>query len=87
MFGSPWSDVQRIRDGLGVDETLADVRRLLTGVLHECLEARGYRRFALTADQRKQLKKLALGSKARRAYLHSLASDPDILSRQALLGS
>ena len=39
--------------------------------------------FKLTTEQRHRLSKLPVGSDARHAYLHSLASNPDILARQA----
>jgi hypothetical protein len=56
---------------------------ILHSALDRCLAARGYREFRLTRDQQRRLRKLPLGSDARHAYLHSLASDPEILTRQA----
>jgi hypothetical protein len=50
--------------------------------LERCLAGFGYREFRLTADQRRKLNKLAVGSEARHAYLHGLASDPEILEQQ-----
>lgn len=52
--------------------------------LADCLTAHGYQRFSLTKAQRKHLAKLKPGSDERRAYLHGLASDPDILAAQRL---
>ena len=84
LMGTPWVEVARIHRSLRVGQTLGEVRANLTEVLHGCLEERGYRRFALTDQQRKRVKKLGLGSKKRRAYLHSLARDPEVLARQGL---
>jgi hypothetical protein len=57
---------------------------ILHTALDRCLAARGYREFRLTRDQRRRLAHLPLGSDARHSYLHSLASDPDVLARQAV---
>lgn len=53
-------------------------------VVDACLTERGYRRFALTPQQAARLETLASGSTPRRRYLHSLASDPAVLSAQSL---
>lgn len=60
---------------------------LMRTELEECLIARGYVKFELTDEQDRLLKDLEPGSDERRAYLHSLASDPDVLARQAVLES
>jgi hypothetical protein len=57
---------------------------LLQAALDRCLQERGYQKFKLTSEQRHRLSKLPLGSDARHAYLHSLAADPEVLSRQAV---
>ncbi|MDB5693407.1 MAG: hypothetical protein JWO81_2470 [Alphaproteobacteria bacterium] len=57
---------------------------LLQAALERCLTQRGYRRFKLTSGQRHRLSELPIGSDARHAYLHSLASNPDVLTRQAV---
>jgi hypothetical protein len=53
--------------------------------LEGCLIDRGYVKFELTDEQYRRLEALEPGSSERRAYLHSLASDPDILAAQALM--
>ncbi len=64
--------------------------RAATIMQHElegCLMMRGYVRFELTDEQDMMLKALAPGSDERRAYLHSLASDPHVLATQAVTDS
>jgi hypothetical protein len=65
------------------DRQIAKAGDILESALERCLRQQGYRKFKLNSEQRHRLSKLPAGSDARRAYLHSLASDPDILSRQA----
>lgn len=60
----------------------AKAGELLENALEQCLTKRGYRKFGLTKAQRSRLAKLATGSDARHAYLHSLASDPAVLEQQ-----
>lgn len=60
---------------------------ILRTELESCLMDRGYVKFALTDAQADHLRMLEAGSDARRAYLHSLASDPDVLTRQVVLES
>ena len=57
---------------------------ILRTELEDCLTMRGYVKFELTDEQDRHLDRLEAGSDARRAYLHSLASDPDILMAQAV---
>lgn len=52
----------------------SDVVEQLQSVLDYCLRSRGYHRFALNADQRRQLRRYAQGTEERARYLHSLAS-------------
>jgi hypothetical protein len=73
----------RIVEGTHVGESLKDVKRFQIGLLDKCLMEHGYHRFRLTDDQRGQLERLKIGSEARHAFLHHLASDPHILSTQA----
>ena len=61
--------------------------RAATIMRHEldgCLAGRGYVKFELTDDQYEMLRQLEAGSLERRTYLHSLASDPEILAAQSL---
>ena len=60
---------------------------LMRRELEGCLTERGYMKFELTDRQYRKLRKLDAGSLERRTYLHSLASDPDILTAQALAES
>ena len=55
--------------------------------LESCLMERGYVKFQLTDEQYRKLRQLEVGSLERRRYLHSLASDPDVLAEQALTKS
>jgi hypothetical protein len=77
--GSTPSVVQMIAP----DRQIAKAGDIIERALERCLTDHGYRKFRLTSEQRHKLSKLPLGSDARHAYLHSLASNPDVLSRQA----
>ena len=59
------------------------VRTLMRTAMEACLTELGYSRFRLTDAQRGRLRHLRYGQPARHAYLHSLASDPDVLRAQA----
>ena len=48
----------------------------------QCLTGLGYSQFRLTADQRARANAMPMGSTERAHYLHSLASDPAVLSAQ-----
>jgi hypothetical protein len=50
--------------------------------LDHCLAGRGYHRFRLTDDQRQRLRHFPARATERQTYLHSLASDPQILAAQ-----
>jgi hypothetical protein len=82
--GGVGHDVEQVMHSYRVDEQFADIADLQYRTLDSCLTARGYRQFRLTADQEARLRHLRHGSDARRAYLHSLGSDAEIISRQAL---
>jgi hypothetical protein len=69
---------------IGPDRQIAKAGDILETELERCLRQLGYRKFKLTSEQRHKLSKLPVGSDARHAYLHSLASDPDVLTRQAV---
>lgn len=60
---------------------------IMRNELEGCLMARGYVKFELTDEQYAMLKRLEQGSDERRAYLHSLASDPDVLAAQGVTES
>ena len=73
---------QHIVESIRPDERFKSIKKTLVSTDEECLAGRGYSKFALTDEQRKALSKLKDGSDARRAYLYSLASDPEILQNQ-----
>jgi len=60
---------------------------IMRDALEGCLADRGYVKFELTDEQDRQLDRLEAGSLDRRIYLHSLASDPEVLAAQALVES
>jgi hypothetical protein len=66
------------------DRQIAKAGDILESTLERCLRQKGYSKFKLTSEQRHRLSKLPIGSDARHAYLHSLASDPKVLTRQAV---
>jgi hypothetical protein len=66
------------------DLRLRQAREILQARLDDCLTAHGYRRFALTEAQRRQLNRFGDRQPERQAYLHSLASDPRVLASQAV---
>jgi hypothetical protein len=52
--------------------------------LDSCLIHRGYHQFRLTESQQQHLRRLDRGSDQRRLYLHSLATDAEVLRQQSL---
>jgi hypothetical protein len=80
MAGSSASTVQAI----GPQRQILKAGDILKARLESCLAERGYVKFRLTSEQRKRLRSLREGTDARRAYLHSLASNPAVLERQKL---
>ena len=83
-FGELWIDHRRIVEGVRPERLFEQVAGLQQLLLDECLTERGYRQFRLTAEQKRHLRRLERGSNERRAYLHSLGSDPQILNRQRI---
>jgi len=88
---TPWGGVGAVgvaRNGPWLehfqDTEYLETRDLQYGLLGHCLRERGYLQFRLTAQQIRTLDRLGRGSDARRAYLHSLASDPVVMAHQAL---
>lgn len=70
--------VQVARPDLQVKRT----GQLMRSTVEQCLTALGYQRFQLTLEQQRNLGKLRRGTEARKAYLFSLASDPEVLAAQ-----
>jgi hypothetical protein len=67
-----------------VDVQIKGVGQLLQSTVDNCLIDHGYRRFRLTAEQQRHLRKLRQGSPERHAYLFSLASDPRVMAAQGI---
>jgi len=76
--------MQQARIAARPDLRIRQARDILQARLDHCLEARGYRRFALTAAQRRQLDHFGMRRPERQVYLHSLASDPQVLASQSV---
>jgi hypothetical protein len=76
--------VQQARIAARPDLRLRQARDILQARLDHCLEGHGYRRFRLTDAQRRQLDHFNPRQPERQAYLHSLASDPQVLASQAV---
>jgi hypothetical protein len=75
---------ERIRTSVQPERRIDHLKTVLQSTVDQCLIQRGYSRFRLTDLQRRQLGKLRLGSAQRQSYLYSLASDPAVLTAQAL---
>ena len=82
MNSDPWS-VAQATDAARPDLSIRQARDILQARLNHCLVAHGYHRFRLTDAQRRQLNHWNLRQPERQAYLHSLASDPQVLASQA----
>jgi hypothetical protein len=63
---------------------IRQAHEILQRRLDHCLAGRGYRPFRLTEDQRQRLRHFPARAPERQAYLHSLASDPQVLAAQGL---
>jgi hypothetical protein len=77
------TSIGHVVDSVNPDQGLKEIKQFQLDLVTKCLLDNGYHRFRLTDDQRKHLATLKLGSDARHAYLHQLASDPEVLSAQA----
>jgi hypothetical protein len=73
-----------IAAGGRAERGMEDVRALLQGTVDGCLIERGYVPFRLNAAQTMRLRRLHAGSAERHAYLYGLASDPRVISDQAV---
>jgi hypothetical protein len=83
----PWSrrnQYQRIREGVRADARVAEVKNMMQTVTEACLAGRGYVRFRLTPEQHAHLARIRIGKPERHQYLYRLASDPAVVSRQAI---
>ena len=73
---------QHIIEGVRPEQRFRNIKRTLQSTTDSCLISRGYSKFALTSEQRHQLKKLKVGSDERHVYLFRLASNPAVLATQ-----
>jgi hypothetical protein len=78
-----YTAVQQIVHSVRPEEGFKEIKDLQGSLVAKCLMDHGYHRFHLTEAQREGLEKLKVGSEERHAYLHKLASDPQILRTQA----
>ena len=83
MNSDPWS-VAQVTDMARPDLSIRQARDIIQGRLNHCLVEHGYHRFRLTDEQRRQLNRFSLRQPERQVYLHSLASDPQVLASQAV---
>lgn len=75
---------QRVRDAARADRKVAEVKEIMVDTMDACLAARGYRKFRLTKAQHDRLGRMRIGKPERHQYLYGLASDPEVLDRQAI---
>ena len=75
---------EQIRRGIRPQQRMKELKQGMVSVVEDCLRERGYVQFRLTDDQRESLSHLDRGSDERRQFLHALASNPEVLSAQAL---
>jgi hypothetical protein len=78
------NDSSRIVERTRPAQRMKEVRTLLQDTVASCLRTRGYTQFQLTPEQQRYVQSLKIGSPARHAYLHALASNPAILAAQKL---
>jgi hypothetical protein len=77
-------NMRNVEDRFRVDEQFDAIADVQYDALYQCLNDRGYRRFQLTEDQVRRLRKLRAGSLKRHIFLHQLGSNPAVLAQQAL---
>ena len=77
-------DSERIKRYANPERQWEEVRLFQQQAMEGCLIRRGYRQFILTKEQRSALGRLAFGSVERRRYLFSLATDPEVLTKQGV---
>ena len=74
--------MQQERIAARPDLRIRQAREIMQRRLDHCLAGRGYHRFRLTDDQRRRLRHFPERAAERQTYLHSLASDPQVLAAQ-----
>jgi hypothetical protein len=75
-------DVAAVQNSARPEQQFKEVKKILFSAMQQCMARRGYTRFALTEDQRREFATFKDGSQERRAFLHKLASDAAILEQQ-----
>lgn len=83
MNSDPWT-IAQVTEMARPDLSIRQARDIIQERLDQCLIDHGYRRFQLTDAQRRQLRHFSMRQPERQAYLHSLASDPQILASQSV---
>lgn len=73
-----------IRQRLSPEKRIDELQNVHLSATERCLTRLGYRRFVLTKDQARALRRFQPGTAARHAYLHALASDATVLVSQAM---
>lgn len=76
--------IGRVVESTRPEERMREVGQLLQATVEQCLVARGYTRFQLTAAQARQLGKFRPGTPERQHYLYGLATDAEVLKAQAV---
>jgi len=74
--------MQQERIAARPDLRIRQAHDIMQARLDHCLAGRGYHRFRLTDDQRRRLRHYPERAAERQTYLHSLASDPQVLAAQ-----
>jgi len=75
---------EQIRRSIRPEQKMRALKSGMEAVVEDCLRERGYIQFRLTDEQSDMLAHLDRGSEERREYLYHLASNPDVLTEQAL---
>src|SRR5947209_19715526 len=75
---------QHIVESVRPEQRFHSIKRMLVDRTGQCLSNRGYSKFRLTEDQRRQLHKLKFGSDERRVYLYNLGTNPTVLQTQGV---
>lgn len=70
------NEYERIRRSVEPERRIDHLKTVLQSAVDTCLRERGYAKFTLTADQRRRLGKMPIGSPQRRTYLYELATGP-----------
>ncbi|WP_114951272.1 hypothetical protein [Sphingosinicella terrae] len=78
------TDLNRTMEAYRVDRQIRELSDMQYDTLAVCLRELGYRQFRLTEPQQRELRRLRQGSSERRAFLHRLGSDAQVLESQGL---